>query len=305
VARAKQVDLQIEDLAARAHMEIISEGKKRERVFDLFLLREGVNYRAVLSLREPPEMSGTRFLVVAERGRRNRQWAYFPDLELVRRIAGRNEGDPFLGSDLTYVDLAGGAHIDDLRHRLVGEEDVDGVPCYLMEGVPRRRTFYGKLRGWVRKDNFVTVRAVFFDDEGVATKEAHLGELREVDEIPLIHRVEVKSLVTDSRTVLTLSDVRLNQGLKPEHFTESALETGDLPGSSPSRFEDWPLAPSEVTISFTVFGARGAAILGRPAGRIVRFGAPSRESDVAGLLRRETHGKNRVRLERGEEPSDN
>lgn len=237
VARAKQVDRKVQDLTARAHMEIFADGEKKERIFDLCLLREGVNYRAVLSLREPPEMAGTRFLVVAERGKRNRQWAYFPDLDLVRRIAGRNEGDPFLGSDITYADLAGGAHLDDLLHQLVGEEEVDGVPCYLMEGVPRRRTHYGKLRGWVRKDNFVTVRALFFDHQGAPTKEAHLGEIRELDDIPLVHRVEVRSLVEDSRTVLTLSDVRLNQGLAPERFTESALERKDLPGGSGDRLE--------------------------------------------------------------------
>ncbi len=130
VAHAKEVDLKVQDVTARAHMEITSGETSKKRVFDLMLRREGVNYRALITLVEPPATAGTRFLIAAERGKRNRQWAYFPDLDLVRSIAGRDQEDAFLGSDITYADLAGGAHLDDLVHRLLGEEDVDGSSCY-------------------------------------------------------------------------------------------------------------------------------------------------------------------------------
>jgi hypothetical protein len=224
VAHAKEVDLEIQDLTARAHMEISSRGETKERVFELMLRREGVNYRAMIELVDPPGMAGTRFLIASQRGKRNRQWAYFPVLDLVRSIAGRDQEDPFLGSDITYADLAGGAHIDDLIHRLVREEDVDGWPCYMMEGIPRHQTSYGKLQGWVRKDNFVTVRARFFDRDEKPLKEANLGDVREIEGIPFAHRIAVRSLVEDSQTVLTLKDVRINQGLSPELFRESALK---------------------------------------------------------------------------------
>jgi len=224
VAHVKEVDLRMRDFTARAHMEVISQGETKERVFDLMLRREGVNYRAVISLVEPLEMAGTRFLIVSERGKRNRQWAYFPSLDLVRAIAGRDQDDPFLGSDITYADLSGGAHLDDLVHRLVGEEAVDGSTCYLMEGVPRHRTSYGKLRGWVRKDNFVTVRAVFFDNDEEPLKEAQLSDILELDGVPLAHRIEMRSLITDSHTRLVLKDVKVNRDLPGELFTESALK---------------------------------------------------------------------------------
>jgi outer membrane lipoprotein-sorting protein len=192
-------------------------------MIEVVMRREGVDYRAVVSLREPVEMAGTRFLIDAQRGKRNRQWAYFPDLDLVRPISGRDQDDPFLGSDITYADLAGGAHLDDLVHELIGQEVVDGEPCYLMEGVPRHRTSYGKLRGWVRKKDFVTVRAVFYDDAGKALKEARLGDIREVGGGLLAHRIEMRSLTDDSETLLLLSDVKVNQGLDPDMFTEEAL----------------------------------------------------------------------------------
>ena len=227
VARAKEVDLQVHDLSARVHMEIIAEGAAKKRVFELIMQREGVDYRAVITLLEPAEMEGTRFLIVAQRGKRNRQWAYFPDFDLVRPIAGRNQDDPFLGSDISYADLAGAAHLDDLLHRLVGEEAIDGIPCYVMEGVPRHRIAYGKLQGWVRKDDFVTTKAVFFDEDLDPLKEARLTDIREVGGVPMAHRIEMKSLIGESKTVLSLDELRINQNLSPGLFTEAALEASE------------------------------------------------------------------------------
>lgn len=224
VAHAKQVDLAIKDLSAKVDMTIAREGEpEKRRVFRLLMRREGVNYRARITLLEPPEMKDTRFLVVASRGQRNQQWAYFPDLELVRQIASRDQDAPFLGSDITYADLAGGAHLDDLVHSLIGEEEIGGVPCYVLEGVPRHEIVYGKLRGWVRKDNFVTVRAVFFDREGARMKEARMTDVQTVDGVPFAHRIEMQSFVAKSRTVLTITETRVNLGLSPDLFNKESL----------------------------------------------------------------------------------
>lgn len=224
VARVKQQELRIEDLQANAVLEITAEGETKTRSFHLSMKRESVNYRAVIALVEPRAMAGTKFLIHAERGKRNREWAYFPDLDLVRPIPGKSQDDPFLGSDITYADLAGGAHLDDLLHELVGEEVVDGEPCYVMEGTPRHGIVYGKLRGYVRKKDFINVKAEFFDREDELMKRATMSDIRDLgDGILLAHRIEVASASTDSVTVLTLSDARINQNLPEENFTEDAL----------------------------------------------------------------------------------
>ncbi len=225
VARVKENDAKVRDLQAVARLEIAAAGETKIRVFDFSLLREseGVGYRARVHLHEPAEMEGTEFLILAERGKRNRQWAYFPDLDLVREIAGKNEDDPFLGSDISYADLAGGAHLDDLKHRLLGEETVASEPCYVMEGVPKHRVAYRKLRGFIRKKDFVLVKADFFGQGGELLKEALLSDVRDLGAALLAHRIEVKRPGEDRRTVLTFSEVKVNLDLTPVAFTEEAL----------------------------------------------------------------------------------
>jgi outer membrane lipoprotein-sorting protein len=225
VARVKENEAKIRDLQAVARLEIWAAGEIKTRVFDLSLHRaeKTVSYRARVRLREPAEMEGTEFLIHAERGKRNREWAYFPDLDLVREIAGKSEDDPFLGSDITYADLAGGAHLDDLNHRLVGEETVAGELCYVMEGVPKHHVAYGKLRGFIRKKDFVVVKADFFGQGGELLKEALLSDVRDLGGVLLAHRIEVGRPAEERRTVLRFEDVRINQALAPGTFTRDAL----------------------------------------------------------------------------------
>lgn len=228
VARVKENEARIRDLQAVARLEIVAAGETKTRVFDFSLLREDplkktVSYRARIRLREPAEMEGTEFLIHAERGKRNQRWAYFPDLDLVREIPGKSEDDPFLGSDITYADLAGGAHLDDLHHRLLGEQTVASDPCYVMEGVPKHRVAYGKLRGFIRKKDFVVVKADFFGQGGELLKEALLSDVRDLGGVLLAHRIEVRRPAEDRSTVLALEGVRVNQGLAPGAFTREAL----------------------------------------------------------------------------------
>lgn len=227
VAHVKEGEVKIQDLRAKALLEIRTGDDVKTRRFDLSMKRDGVNYRALIVLSEPRAMAGTKFLIHAERGKRNREWAYFPDLDLVRPISGKQQDDRFLGSDITYADLAGGAHLDDLRHRLIGEEIVDGEPCYVLEGTPRHRIVYGKLRGHVRKSDFITVRAAFYDHDGALVKEAFLTDVRDLgDGVKLAHRIEVRDRAAGSTTVLTLADVEINRGLSEDAFVEKALSTG-------------------------------------------------------------------------------
>ncbi len=231
VARVKENEAKLRDLQAVARLEIVAAGETKKRLFAFSLLREEktVSYRARVRLREPAEMEGTEFLIHAERGKRNRQWAYFPDLDLVREIAGKSENDPFLGSDITYADLASGAHLDDLNHRLLGEEMVGGDPCYVMEGVPKHRVAYGKLRGFVRKKDFVVVKADFFGQDGELLKEALLSDVRDLGGVLLAHRIEIARPAEDRRTVLTFEGVRINQGVTQGAFTREALGKKSLP----------------------------------------------------------------------------
>ena len=222
VARAREVDLRIRDVRSRVTMTIERDDETKRRRFDIIVQRDGPRYRARIEVVEPAPMRGVRFLILAERGKRNQQWSYFPDLDLTREVPGSRQDDAFLGSDLSYADLAGSAHLDDLRHQLIGEETVDGEACFHLRGVPRRRIVYGALEGWVSQSRFTTVKARFFDNDGNLVKEARLHEPTQfADEVWLARRIVVEA--TGSRTELNFEEIRVNEGVEPGVFSPEEL----------------------------------------------------------------------------------
>jgi len=50
-----------------------------------------------------------------------------------------------------------------------------------------------------------------------------LDDVREVDGVPIAHRIEMENLVAQSGTVLTLGELRINLGLPLELFSEDSL----------------------------------------------------------------------------------
>jgi len=222
VARVREVDLRVRDLQAEVSMTIERGSETRRRRFRMIVQRDGPRYRSRIEVLEPAPMRGVRFLIHAERGKRNQQWSHFPDLALTRKIPGSRQDDPFLGSDVTYADLAGAAHLDDLKHSLLGEETVAGEPCWHLRGVPRRKIVYGALEGWVSQSRFTTVMAKFFDQDDGLIKTAKLEDLRMLDDsVWFAHRIVVES--HDSRTVLDFDAVRVNEGVDPSLLVAELL----------------------------------------------------------------------------------
>jgi hypothetical protein len=82
---------------------------------------------------------------------------------------------------------------------------------------------YGKLRGFIRKKDVVVVKAEFFDHGGELLKQALLSDVRDLGGVLLAHRIEVKRPAEDRRTVLTFSEVKVNQSVAPDAFTREAL----------------------------------------------------------------------------------
>jgi hypothetical protein len=71
------------------------------------------------------------------------------------------------------------------------------------------------------------IRAVFFDQDDTPLKEARLTDIRDVDGVPMAHRIEMTSLLEARHTVLSFRELRINQGLTPELFNEEALQRSE------------------------------------------------------------------------------
>ena len=112
--------------------------------------------KAVLRFVAPAEVKGVALLIVNHPDRASDQWMWTPALQRERRIALQDRSTRFFGTDFSFEDLEE-RDVDQYNYRLLGEETIDGAPCWRVESTPSQKKIsqYTKANVWIRKDNYV------------------------------------------------------------------------------------------------------------------------------------------------------
>jgi outer membrane lipoprotein-sorting protein len=188
--------------------------------------------RAISFFLSPPEVKGTGFLQWAHKGRDDDQWLYLPELKRTRRITSRLRDQSFMGTDFSYRDLEILGEIqgwteNEAKSRLVGEDTVDGHACHVIELRPQQDDpSYERIVMWMDQKDLVPRKLDFYDTDGEHVKTLALTDIRNVGPIPTAHKLEMRNLQKDSRTIVEIADVAHDTELSDDLFTQRYLERG-------------------------------------------------------------------------------
>jgi hypothetical protein len=212
------------DLSLRATM-ILRQQQRAPRVRELFTYRLDRGPGEVWSLVRfvrPADIDGVGLLTRDFPGGRTRQWLYLPALDKVRRIAAQRKGGRFVGSDLFYEDLRDREPAMD-RHRLRGEERLDGTPTKVLVSRPvdPANSTYSKRISWIHPATRIALRVDFFR----AGRAEPIKRLR----VHRVKRIDGYWTVMDS----TMTDLR--SGHSTRMRVEEAVYDRDLPKTLFSR----------------------------------------------------------------------
>jgi len=111
-----------------------------------------------------PRDRGTKFLK-----RDDDLWMFFPDAEDLVKISGHMLNQGIMGSDFSYQDVMESDKLTDLYDfALSGEEEINGRPCYVLEGtaVEGEEVSYYRRKSWVDKERFVGLREELYARSG-------------------------------------------------------------------------------------------------------------------------------------------
>jgi outer membrane lipoprotein-sorting protein len=193
-------------------------GAKRVRKIKAWM--KGDDYTLVRFL-SPANVKGTGFLSVKED-----DWLYLPALKKVRRIATKEKGGSFMGSDFSYDDVGGGSVIEDYDAELLGVEEYEGQNCYVLELVPKNPEdiSYSKLKRWVDRDSFCSMKIEYYDKHGELLKVMYSSEFEEMKEFWVTKRIEMQNVQKGSKTIIVVEETELNPEIPGEMFTTRQLE---------------------------------------------------------------------------------
>jgi outer membrane lipoprotein-sorting protein len=201
--------------AATLEMTIVRpDGEDR---YELRMFSEGEE-RALTRVVAPAREAGQAFLTVEDN-----VFLYNPRLRRVLRLPPSGRSDAFLGSDISYDDLAGDQLRDQYTATILERTD-DRVTLELIPDSDAP-TPYGKVELTAELPTYAPRRIVYFDQRGNAVRENLLSDYAEVDGRYVPQRFEVRDLLDDgNRTVVEFRDARFGVDIPDACFQQNALE---------------------------------------------------------------------------------
>jgi len=213
------------------------QNRIRERALTLTAIRGGAGRavpadRSLTRFTYPNDIKGTGFLVIDQPAGDADRFLYLPALGRVRRIAGSEAQESFVGSDFTYEDI-GGREFDDYSYALLEENAVytgaDGAtaPAYRLESRNKAAgARFPRVVSLVRKDNFVVVHAEVHNRRGEAQKIYDARRVERISGFWTVMEMVMRDQLQRTRTELVMEKVEYNVGLTPDDVSRRELERG-------------------------------------------------------------------------------
>jgi outer membrane lipoprotein-sorting protein len=202
---------------------IDAKGKISDKRWTFDRLGSHGDSKAVLRFTAPPEVKGVALLIVNHPDRASDQWMWTPAIERDRRIALQDRSTRFFGTDFSFEDLEE-RDVNQYEYRLVGEDSVDGVPCWKIESTPKKgkSSQYSRSQVWIRQDTYAFARIENFIRDQAVRRLVYAG-FQNVQGIWTARQLEMVDLRRGSRTRLTLDKLQYNVPMKEDEFTLQAL----------------------------------------------------------------------------------
>lgn len=234
---AEQIDRR--DTGRDARMEMTMrlfdrQGRVRARTLLLTALRapaaSDTGDRVLIRFLSPNDIDGTGFLVWEHPKKDDERFLFLPALGRVRRIAGQEKQQSFVGSDLSYEDI-GGRKLDDYQYSFAEAEtqwtgpDGKTSPAWKLEAKAVDATAaYPRTVSVVLKDSFVIVASDIYNRRNEREKRFEVRRLERITDIWTTTDVAMMNQLQHTRTELVISKVAYNTGLTENDFSRRMLE---------------------------------------------------------------------------------
>jgi hypothetical protein len=192
--------------------------------------------RLLLRFNYPNDIRGTSFMVWEHPNTEDERFLYLPSLGRVRRIAGAETQESFVGSDFTYEDI-GGREFDDYTYAFAGPDDGKAAWTPAGGGAPReawrlesRRqdasAEFPRVVSLVLKGSYVVVGADVFNRRNEKQKVYTVRRLEQIEGVWTVMDSEMTNALEKTRTELVVESADYNVGLREADFSRRELERG-------------------------------------------------------------------------------
>jgi len=172
----------------------------------------------------PMDLKDTRFLLFDRIVGKDEQFIFVPAIKRAIQVSSETRKQPFLGSDFYVYDMVR-PEFDAYKYSFVGEEDVGGHHCKLVQSIPKNpeADLYGKTIVAIDPTDLIVLRTQFFDPEGKPLKVWTVEKIEKIDGqwTPIIQKMV--NLQEGHQSQIELQEIKYNAKLLDEQFNRSYL----------------------------------------------------------------------------------
>jgi outer membrane lipoprotein-sorting protein len=207
--------------SSRGEMSMTIHRPSWERTMSMRSWTSGAK-RSLVRVTAPKKDAGNGTLMVD-----NNMWTYSPKVNRVIKVPSSMMGQSWMGSDFSNKDVSRADDIvDQYEHALIGTEEHDGHPVYVIESIPLEdaAVVWGKEVLRIRDDH-VLVSQEYYDQEGVLVKTLKSLEIGEMGGRTLAKRQRMgKTDSPDEWTEMAVESVEFDVEISDNLFTRSNLQ---------------------------------------------------------------------------------
>jgi len=213
--------------------------KQRVRALKNYNKDYGANTKGIIFFLSPADVRNTSYLSWDwdQEDKEDDSWLYLPALRKVKRIASDDSSGTFMGSDFSYYDI-NGMEIETWDFKFVkNTETVDGHDTWVIEGKPKvdkkkkviKESGYLKSMAWVRKDNFMIVKAKYWVKKGKKIKYFRAKDIRKENNIWTAFEmamVTTRQGKKEHSSVIRIDKIIYNSVIEDSMFLTQRMERG-------------------------------------------------------------------------------
>jgi outer membrane lipoprotein-sorting protein len=193
----KKADEKLKGNSSYAQMKMKINRKDWSREIVMKAWSKGDDETIIL-ITSPKRDQGTAFL---KKGRE--MWNWQPTIERVIKMPPSMMMQSWMGSDFTNDDLVRqSSMVTDYTHKFVGEETLEGRPCYIIELKPKpdAPVVWGKIKIWISKKEYLQLKGEFYDEDNFKVNTMYGLKVKEMGKrlIPSLMRIVPEEEPTNS-----------------------------------------------------------------------------------------------------------
>jgi len=201
-------------------MTVIRPDWKRTIEFKSWSL--GRDYSLAL-ITAPAREAGQTFLK-----RKSEMWSWNPSISRLIKLPPSMMSQGWMGSDYTNDDiLRESSVVNDYTHEIMGEETIDGLPCYKIKLTAKEGTsiVWGKQIQWIDKKEFLILKVELYDEDGYLVRTETGSEIKIMDGRSVTSKITLTPEdEPENRTLIEIREIKFNLPVEEDFFSQQNMK---------------------------------------------------------------------------------